>query len=273
MSADLEGLDTMRGPTKGGPRSLAPIVPQLFNRRATQIFDPPNGQDVAFACLDHEGQYFYCKDDRRTRPVRATELIFTRLADRLGIRTAPFAVIEHDGETYFASRHENSASSLFAVRDFLATPRFNEIGQPERFPGEYLAQLLAFDLFIGNPDRDAHNFLLVKDGSFQRLCAIDFADADLMGLTTERFPVASSRTVVVGKLHRAIHGAYASSGVEMLDRILALPADAFAAFVDEVPDEWLSENQRGELKNVWGSPVFETRLALLRSGIIDGGLV
>jgi len=248
-------------------------VPQLFPRRAAAVFPAPNGKDVSFSCSDDTGLFFICKPDRNGHPVRATELILTRVAEHLGIRTARCAVIEHDGMTFFGSQTELSTAGSFQVGDFLMTPNLNELGQPLRFPGEHLAQLLAFDLFISNPDRGPHNFLLVKDGGFLRLCAIDFADARLSDLTTKRFPVAGSTTVIVGRRYRKIHGAFASSSVEMVDRIAALSTEVFSRIVAEVPDDWLTNDARGGLNAVWGSPGFHDRLAALRSGLISGTLV
>lgn len=69
---------------------MASIGGQLIPRRAQTLLPPPEGEDIDFACYDHEGILFYCKGDGSGRPVRATELICTRLADRLGIRTAPY---------------------------------------------------------------------------------------------------------------------------------------------------------------------------------------
>lgn len=250
-----------------------PVDFQLFPRRAVMIYDPPNGADVVFSCHDHEGHFFYCKADKPGRRIRAVEMICTTLADRLGIRTAEFAVIEHGGETYFGSRQEMSSAGHFEVQDFLTTPMQNELGQPAAFPGEYLAQMLALDLFFGNPDRAIHNFLLVRDGGILRICAIDFASVDLSVLTTSSFPVANCPTLTVGKRFGKIHGTFVGASVEMIARIEALPADVFARIVAGVPEDWLSEEERGGLVGIWDSPGFRSRLMSLRAGLVDGTLV
>lgn len=249
---------------------MAPLENQLFARRTRIVYPAPNGADVVFTCHDHNGDFFYCKGDQRGRPVRATELICTRLAERLGIRTAPCAIVEHDGDTYFGSQQELSPADRFAVADYLTTPQTNELGQSSHFPGEYLAQLNALDIFLSNPDRGTHNFLLVKDGAIQRICAIDFADADLAGLSSHRFPVANSPTVSVGNRLRGIHGPFTDSAVEMVDRIAALPKDVFTRLVNEVPDEWLTQEKRGGLNEIWSSPGFHSRVAILRASLRDG---
>ena len=263
----------MYGSFNADLQALTPVKSELFSRRATRVYPPPNGHDVIFSCHDHENNYYYCKDDRNGRPACATEMIFTRLADCLGIRTADWSIIEHDNELFFGSRHELSSADRFNTADFLTAAQTNEIGQPSHFPGEHLAQLRAFDFFIGNPDRSLENFLLVRDGPFSRICAIDFAAASLDRLGADRFPVAGDPTVTVGRLLAGIHGAFANSAVAMVDRIAAFPPEIFSRLVHDVPDEWLSQDKKGGLDAVWGSPGFHARLALLRSKLKDGTLV
>jgi len=128
-------------------------------------------------------------------------------------------------------------------------------------------------MFIGNWDRSLQNFLVVVEGGMRRVCLIDFAAASPFDLTVNRFPVAQDQTVTVGRRLRAIHGTFDRAAVEMIDRIAALPKAAFDHIVREVPDEWLTQEERGGLLEVWGSPGFSDRLSALRKGIIDGSLV
>lgn len=269
----MHGRQSVSGSHLESLGKLGSDEPQLFYRRASTILPSPNGKNVAFGCFDQDGHYYFCKADDGYRPVRATEIIFTRLADRLGIRTAEWAIIEHNHETFFGSRQEISSATHFQTRAYLEKSHSNELGQPANFPGEHLAQLLALDLFMGNPDRGANNFLLVKDGNFIRLCAIDFADGDLAGLGGTRFPVAGTTTTDVGRRYRQIHGQFDDAAIEMVDRIAALPASAFLQIVSEVRDDWLSADLRGGLNEVWGSPGFCRRLTALRSVLEDGTLL
>lgn len=273
MAIKNHGQQQMSDPPPVAVTPFSSLDRQLFARRASTVIPPTNGKDIAFCCIDESGRFFFCKDDRAGRDVRATELIVTRLANRLGIRTADWAVIEHDGQTYFGSQQEVSSALPFQVQDYLATPQKNELGQPYAFPGEWLAQLLAFDLFVGNPDRGPHNFLLVKDGSMSQICAIDFADSRLTDLATDRFPVAQSTTVHIGRRYRSIHGSHHAAAVQMIDQIEALPATVFSRIVSEVPADWQNDIATGGLIEVWGSPGFKRRLASLRSVLTDGTLV
>lgn len=273
MARTEEGLMMMSDPPRGGAWSLAPVEPQLFAKRIQTVIDPPNGADVVFTGFDHDGGVFICKDDRSGRSVRATELIFTRLAERLGLRVAECALIEHDGETFFGSRQEVSTLGPFEAKEFLTTPRKNELGQPAEFPGAYLAQMLVYDMFIGNWDRSLQNFLVVLEAGMRRLCAIDFAAGNLGSLTTDRFPVASDQTVIVGRRLRRIHGTFERAALNMIELIASLPKAAFDHIVRDVPEDWLTHDERGGLLEVWGSPGFFDRLAALRAGIVNGTLV
>ncbi len=136
-----------------------------------------------------------------------------------------------------------------------------------------MAQVLVLDAFLQNPDRGLQNFLLVRHGTMQQICVIDFAKADLDALTSLSFPVANSTTAAVGREMRAVHGDCRDSALEMVDRIGATPKDAFMRFVGETPEEWLTQEQRGRLDEAWSSSGFCERLDALRARLKDGTLV
>ena len=50
-------------------------------------------------------------------------------------------------------------------------------------------------------------------------------------------------------------------------------SEIFKRLVHDVPDEWLSQEKKGGLDAVWGSPGFHARLASLRSKLKNGTLV
>lgn len=246
--------------------------PMLLPQRASTIHGiKPNGADITLVCTTRDGGTFYCKDDKPARPIRATEMFATRLAGHVKIATPFCSVVElEDGSTLFGSLGNDSVADQFEVRDFLSRAQPNEIGGPSAWVAQTLARLYVFDLFLGNPDRSLQNFILERDT--RRLCAYDFADAQLGNLSHQRFPVENSHTISVGKFLRQVHGYEAAYALEMVDWLSAVPVDVVRTILGEMPDDWLPTDQRGDLCDVWINqrPV---RLSALRAGLTDGTLL
>ena len=247
----------------------------LFPKRISTIYPgPPNGAHIEFVCEVSEGGTYYCKSDKSGRSVRATELFCTRFADHLGVATADAAVVEDEiGRSFFGSRHDISTATDTRLSAFLTESHLNELGQPADWPGRHLSQLYALDMLLANPDRDLRNFVLAVEGSMMRLRAIDFAAAELSHLADCQFPIAQSRTVLVGKMLRDRHGFFVDSALEMVDRIEAVPRDVIAGFVGEIPSEWLTQARREEICETWSSQPYRERIKALRAGLKDGTLL
>ncbi len=257
--------------SRQGSSAFEDREPSLFYRRiSTELPGFPNGQHISFRCITSDGSMFYCKDDRDGRPVRAVEWIATKLADHLGLSVAEAAIIEDDrGNTFFGSKSPRSLANQDEVFRHLTTPATGELGQPIPWLGQYLASLNAFDCFIDNPDRTLNNFILDNDGYPRRLRAIDFASARLIDFSAERFPVESENTVLVGRVVRDIHGAHAASGLEMLDRIAAVPLRKVQEIVEPMPNDWLTTNQREGLSEFWVHGGRTDRISRLRALLSD----
>ncbi len=229
------------------------VQPSLFPKRVSTRYPlQPAGADIAFVCEVSEGGTYYCKDDTRGRPVRMTDWICTQLANHLGIATADCAIVEDEsGNTYFGSLQDRSTALRFSADDYLRRPQKGELGQPLEWLGRYLSRLYVLDLFIDNPDRDMPNFVLQAEGRALRLCAIDFAAANLLSLPSVQFPIAHGRTLPVGKLLRHLHDFFEESALEMIDRIAAVPQGIFAGFFSQIPADWASETQRDGIIGSW----------------------
>lgn len=250
--------------------------PDLFRVRiSTRYPSPPPGADILFWCEADQGGTYYCKGDQNQRLVRATEWFFTHLARHLNLTTPDAAIVEdgETGETFFGSRQTGSPSSDWALQAFLNTPTMNELGQPSFWLGGHLSSLYAFDLFAGNWDRSKRNFLLQKEGINNRLCAFDFASASLQNLSGTKFPVATDPTVRIGRFLRQQHGFLPKSAIEMIDRIALVPAETIEGILGQMPDDWMSVEQRKNICELWSGGQIEERLAALRSSITDGSLL
>ncbi|USU06407.1 hypothetical protein NF699_07035 [Sphingomonadaceae bacterium OTU29LAMAA1] len=257
------------------PKRKLLVTPQLalLPLRPTAIIQSNGGKDQSFYFLDEDRLPIWCKADSQHRNVRSNEWISTQLAESLEIRTGGWQFVEYDGETYFGSPHVESASQRLDLFSFLRSTDRNTYGGASLNRGLYLGSVICFDLFINNDDRHLRNFILSTDQSFRRLCAIDFADADLTALTTDRFPIAGSNTVRLGRDVRAIHGSFIDGALGTLDRIEGLAPDAFHRIVDSVPGDWLDSILRDRLNDAWGSSGFQKRLASLRAILKNGTLV
>lgn len=253
-------------------RSILMEQPPLFNRRvSTPLPGQPNGQHIGFRCITDDGGFYYCKPDAGQSPIRATEWICTSLAEHLGIAVAAHAIIEDaNGETFFGSRSPASVADDAEVARMLSTPAAGELGQPLPWLGQHLARLRAFDLFVDNPDRSVRNFILDRDGGFNRLCAIDFASSRLLKHPVDRFPIASEPTIFVGDIWQRTHGSFEESAMEMVDRIRAVPTSAIESVLKDLPEEWLAQDQRGMLYEYWSGNKLKNRLELLRARLSDG---
>lgn len=251
------------------------VDPSLIHRRISTIYpSPPPGADIAFWGEAWEGGTFYCKADKDGRPIRATEWLFTSLANQVGIATAPCSVIENDdGETFFGSLDLTGTASIFDVRDFLSKRHRGDFGQPSEWPGQHLSGLYAYDMFVGNPDRSIQNFMLRNDGLNRVVLAIDFASARLADLSGYNFPIESDATVHVGRFLRERQGFYVRSAYEMIDLIAGVPAATIERFLREMPVDWLTKEQGEGICEHWSRKKFHARLMALRSGLADGSLL
>lgn len=238
----------------------------LYKRISTVLSYEPVGRDISFRCFAADGGPYYCKEDRDFRPIRATEWVSTMLAQHVGIAVADPAVLEDDElNTFFGSKGPTSVASDREVELLLNRPSRNELGQAGLWPGQYLASLFAFDMFVGNPDRCIRNFVLDRSAAPHRLCAIDFASAHLIGCTADRFPVESDHTVWVGRAWQKTHGTHFESAQEMLDRLAAVPWSVMDRIVQQMPIDWLDPAQREGLIKFWEGGVRLERISRLRA--------
>ncbi len=256
-------------PSVHAPSDLNSQLSLLPTRISTIYPSQPIGKHIKFLCVAVDGFNYHCKADADARPIRATEWIAQSLARQalVGIAVPEFRVMEHNGETFFGSRQAISTASNFEVRDFLARQQPNELGGTADWFGKRLSGLYVFDLFFSNPDRELSNFVLEKDG---RLCAIDFADARLEDIASDRFPIAACNTIVKGRYLRSVHGFHLDAALEMVDRIRAVPASEVNGILGGMPDDWMSDDQKSQFCEAWAGSRFEFRLSVLRAGLKNG---
>jgi hypothetical protein len=258
------------GDNRGLSSTKIGLQPSLLRTRISTIYPAePIGKDYAFRCEAEEGGTYHCKNDNSGRIVRATEWISQSLASHLGIAVPEFRVIEDkEGvETFFGSQDVCSTAGLFEVRDYLTRNHFNEVGAPNDWLGRWLSGLYALDMFLNNPDRGVNNFVLEQTNNLR---AIDFADAHLEDITSDRFPVATSNTVCNGKFVENFHRFFLDSALEMIENIRVIPVSVIDGIIGGMPNEWMLDDQKSQISGAWAEGRFNKRLAALRSGLEDG---
>jgi hypothetical protein len=245
----------------------------LLPTRISTIYpNHPTGKHIKFLCTAVDGLDYHCKADADGRPTRATEWIAQSVALHLGIAVPEFRVMEDkDGdETLFGSRNVISTAGNFEVRDYLTRKKVNEFGGPTDWFGRRLSGLYALDMFLNNPDRGVSNFVLEKGSPADKLSAIDFADAHLEDITSDRFPVATSNTVCNGKFVENVHGFFLDSAMEMIEKIRLVPASVIEGIIGAMPDDWMAHDQKIQLCAAWADNRLQPRLSALRAGLEDG---
>lgn len=252
-----------------GQAEMLPLV-------LTGIRGHAQGQHIEFVGEVGSDTY-YCKGDKNGRPLRATEWFCTSLANHLGIPVPDFAPVlnPENNDVLFGSKGIWQTASAFEVQTFLTTPptRDRAIGDPYAWLGRYLSQLYALDVFLANPDRQIVNYLLIPGVGYRTLLAFDFASSDLRELSGSNFPIAGTKTLSVGRQLRKLRPFDKASAFELIDRIEAIPATVVDGFFASMPDDWMTESERGEISDRWSDQRIRKRLAALRGGISDESLL
>lgn len=248
---------------------------QLFPVRLVTREMPPEGAHVRIVARADDGRLYFCKDDRGGIPCRMREAFFSMLAGQLNLTTPDFRVVEDEGtgETFFGSRQMPSTATAMALKRFLRTERKDELGRHLPFPGRWFSQLYAYDLFAGNWDRSADNFIALQDGQQLRLRPIDFSAAELGISEVDRFPDGQSETVQVGRKLRTVHSFFPDSASQTIKLIEAVPRSVVKGFFDSMPTEWINADERERIDEFWSGPLLAERLEALRSGLTDGQLL
>lgn len=247
---------------------------ELYPLRLQAILDEPTNGQHLHLIGEAAGSKYFCKRDSDGTPVRATEFFCSSLVAHLGILVPNFALIENPetGEVLFGSKGIWGIAADFEVQTFLTTPIPVNKAVSGNFSwlASHLSRLYAVDMFLGNPDRQLRNFLLAES----RLLAFDFASARLENLSSSIFPIAKDKTVSVGRFLRSVHGGFdLASADEIIKRIAAVPVSEIEAILSKIPEDWLTEREKGKLCESWVNGAVGDRLAALRRGLSDGSLL
>lgn len=254
-----------------GSRLDGEPTPSLIGvRLATPLPIPPIGADLAAYGYGDDQNLYYCKDDVGHRRVRATEFLFTALADIVKIPTAPFEIVSYNDRLLFGSQASPSSLSKFHVQRFCSEPARDEIGSPSLWKASFFSSLIAFDIFIGNVDRQACNLIAYGNRGLTQIAAIDFASTSLLIRPTVDLDLKNSATFSFRATMDAIHGDDAEAANAMLRRLESVPSASIQAILDRMPSDWLDEADARRFMEFWGGHNRVERLALIRAGLTNG---
>lgn len=155
-----------------------------------------------------------------------------------------------DSREAFGSRMEGAVTAL-------QVPPFDLGGfiNPAVMP-----QTMALDMFVGNEDRHAGNWLPTASQAGVLLRPIDFSRALLWRwpLTPPPWP-ANSNSHTYYHLAAVTGNCPSAEAKITVGKIAALPKDTWRSIIEGVPTDWLTEQERRELVNWWWSPMWQTR--------------
>lgn len=202
--------------------------------------------DLEFIGIGDDGLAYAIKDGAKAPLLPASELICTRLAETCNLPVPPGLIARLPNESLvFASRWEGGTLAEQEAKLQLVTPGAVSVA--------ILSKLLVFDLFVGNPDRHAGNFLMRRDSHHQTpaLLAFDFSRALLMAGWPIPIPPSDCNTRILARVLKRLHGYDAQAGQRLMDRLCALPDDTMACLCQDLPPEWLPDNRASTLTAWW----------------------
>lgn len=198
--------------------------------------------------------------------IPATEWICTQLADHIGLPVSPCHIAKLPGssELAFASREEGGVLDFARTLDLLRVPGV----LPRHTP--MLSRWYAFDLFTHNVDRHLGNFLFRESRLGHVLIGIDFSRALLAeGWPGPRppLPICNTRHVQQALHQQAPYPALDACSV--IQRLQQVSDDWLGVTLERVPEPWLDDKVRVQLRRWWRGSRHK-RLHLLRRHLSSG---
>jgi hypothetical protein len=196
----------------------------------------PSEQGLArpYKCRADDGEIYFVKGRQTTRACLWHEWICAHLAQRFGLQVPPFAIVEICQELL------NEAPP--AWRDLGVGPAFGsrlhpsavwlEVSAVGRVPPEVQRDVLVFDWWVRNNDRQIGNCNLLWDVACQELVVIDHNQAFDRNFSVPDFMACHVFAAQWGAIMTdlVLQAEYAE---RLSDALLALPTGC-----DNVPTEW-----------------------------------
>jgi hypothetical protein len=225
------------------------------------------GTQSAFVGLGSNNKYYAVKKiTNGNEAITASEFFCHELAALVNIPTPDWNIVRlKNCELAFGSVWEYSES----ISDPMLILNFLENKFQIKNLVMQLSKIYAFDMFVNNTDRHFGNYLLRKSFSNSHvLYAYDFGLSWWMRKHFDGDEVFDGcNTQVNFKLIKGMAGFKVKESLSVLDNIEKINTKDIEKIVKAIPDEWLSESQKNEVIEWWGSSRFFNRLNRIRKEI------
>jgi len=223
---------------------LMPTTPSPAVLQIVEVLGPAEqGKSIPFKCIAADGNLYYVKGQQTNRASLWREWICAHVAQAFGLTLPPFSLVQVD-EMLLAELDP-------ALRAIGCLPAFGsrahahaswlELGMAPHVPATVQRDVLAFDWWVHNTDRQNGNPNLLWDADQASLVVIDHNLALATDFNAQEFfqdhifsaqwEAISSDLVVQAEYARRMND--------------ALPVAALA--IEQAPPEWLWENSEFDL--------------------------
>lgn len=211
----------------------------------TKTKPPPNCADAdCIAYCDSTGYPYLCKSGNESPELPAREWICSHLAKYCGLPVANCTTVSIDGRSdiLFGSEWQSGTKEYYKI--------FDDIDNSHVFSGT-----LAFDFASNNIDRHMENYLylevqgkiLIKLIDFSR--AFDFCGWPMPSLPFEVTAHTSKDYYTWSKKYPLIK----SEAEKIIKKWNSLPNDIMGFILDQMPTEWMSNEDRQKYVEWWSS--------------------
>ena len=222
------------------------------------------------ACFLGSSSYYMKKGHPKTVSPHC-EWFCATLARIAGINVPNFVVVKSstDGELWFGSEKIDGE-----IKDWYFQLQAGKIAIADL--AAPLSRILAFDMFIGNGDRNTGNYLVIKEGDRHTMFAFDHGEAWLYN----KFPLAGMLNASCATMHNM--GEFKKLFPDYLVRlemeavlssISSVSRDRIADIIGMHPKKWLKSAKKSEILTWWGTGKAHRRCDEILKGIQDGTLV
>lgn len=228
--------------------------------------------DADLIGMGDDGFDYVIKTIEKTPNVPASEWFCHRLAELCGIVTPQYSILNIPGKKpAFGSLYDSAfEKNESVIQDIL----FGKL--KSNILAERLSAIYAFDLFVHNDDRHFGNYMFTKAMTHgYSVKAFDFSRAWLhQGWPLPNLPLQPHCNTVVRFRELMQHHHFDLNAAEVvLDHLSGLEINSIQAIYNEMPNEWLSKNDRKKLVKWWSSKDKGNRIEFVRGGLKNGSLI